>query len=55
LIFYDDLKPNHLLEDIVTYHGDRLIFANLDDPHHGYFAFIITNLVMAQQILDGAL
>jgi len=55
LIFYDDLKPNHMVEDIVSYLGDRLIFANLDDPHHGYFAFIITNLAMAQEILDWAL
>lgn len=56
LVFYDDSKDKYLVEgEIVPYLGDRLIFANLDDLHHGYFAFIITNLAMAQQILNWAL
>jgi len=55
LIFYDDLRPKFLVEEIVTYLGDQLIFANLDDLRHGYFALIITNLAMAQQILNWAL
>ncbi|MDA4130184.1 MAG: AsnC family transcriptional regulator [Thaumarchaeota archaeon] len=55
LIFYDDPRPDDLVEDIISYLGDKLMFANLDDLHHGYFAFIITNLAMAQQVLDWAL
>ncbi|MFI5420583.1 MAG: AsnC family transcriptional regulator [Nitrososphaerales archaeon] len=54
LIFYGDAKPNYLADDIVSYIGDKLIFANLEDAGHGYFAFIITNVVMAQQILTWA-
>ena len=56
LVFYVDSKDKYLVErEIVPYLGDRLIFANLEDLHHGYFAFIITNLAMAQQILNWAL
>jgi DNA-binding Lrp family transcriptional regulator len=55
LIFYDDRKPKYLEEEIVSYLGDKLMFANLDDPDHGYFAFIITNLAMAHEILNWAL
>jgi DNA-binding Lrp family transcriptional regulator len=55
LIFYDDRRPDDLVEEIISYLGDKLMFANLDDLHHGYFAFVITNLAMAQQILDWAL
>jgi DNA-binding Lrp family transcriptional regulator len=55
LISYDDPKHNHVAEEIISYLGDQLMFANLDDPHHGYFAFIITNIAMAQQILNWAL
>jgi len=55
LVFYDDPKRKYLVEEIVSYLGDQLIFANLDDPHHGYFALIITNLASAQQILNWAL
>jgi len=55
LVFYDDPKRKYLVDEIVSYLGDQLIFANLDDIHHGYFALIITNLAMAQQILNWAL
>jgi DNA-binding Lrp family transcriptional regulator len=56
LVFYVDSRDKYSAEkEIVPYLGDRLIFANLEDLHHGYFAFIITNLAMAQQILNWAL
>jgi len=55
LVFYNDPKPRFLEEEILTYLGDQLIFANLDDPGHGYFAVIITNLATADQILKWAL
>ena len=55
LVFYNGSGPSDLVEEIVSFLGDKLIFANSDDPHHGYFAFIITNLVSAQQTLDWAL
>jgi hypothetical protein len=56
LVFYNDSKDKYLVDrEIVPYLGDQLIFANLEDLHHGYFAFIITNLAMARQILNWAL
>jgi len=56
LVFYDDSRGKYLVEkEIVPYLGDQLIFANLEDFHHGYFAFIITSLAKAQQILNWAL
>jgi DNA-binding Lrp family transcriptional regulator len=55
LVFYDDPRRKYLVEEIVSYLGEQLIFANLDDLHHWYFALIITNLATAQQILNWAL
>ena len=56
LVFHDESGSKSLSERrIVSHLGDQLLFADLDDPRHGYFALIIENVATAQDILNWAL
>ncbi len=56
LVSHDESGSKSLSERrIVSHLGDQLLFADLDDPRHGYFALIIENVASAQDILNWAL
>lgn len=56
LVFYSDPERRHQANDeLLSYIGDKLIFANLDDTQHGYFAIMIPNITQAKEILRRAL
>lgn len=55
LLFYETPEKRQLAnENLLNYIGDRLLFANLDDSKHGYFALVITNIAQAKEILRWA-
>lgn len=52
LVFYSNPELRARANDgLLSYIGDRLLFANLDDTQHGYFAIMITNIAQANEIL----
>jgi len=56
LVFHDERGNKSAAErNIVSHLGDQLLFADLDNPHHGYFALIIENIALAEPILNWAL
>lgn len=56
LVSHDESGSKSLSErKILSHLGDQLLFADLDDPHHGYFALIIENVATAQETLNWAL
>lgn len=55
LVFYDSPDLRHEAnESLLGYIKDRLLFANLDDIQHGYFAIMINNISQAKEILRWA-
>lgn len=56
LVFYD--SPEHryrVSQEILSLLGDSLLFAELDDAHHAYFALVVEHIVEAKEILKQAL
>lgn len=56
LLFYDNPENRRPVNRyVISQLEGNLIFANLEDSDHAYFAFIITNLAMAERVVNLAL
>ena len=56
LVFYD--RPEHryrVSQEILSLLRDRLLFAELDDTRHAYFALVIEHIARAKEILNQVL
>jgi DNA-binding Lrp family transcriptional regulator len=51
VVLYDDRMPRDKTnESIVELLGDMLVFADLHDPNHGYFALNVSNASMTEEL-----
>ena len=56
LLFYNNSEQRNKANDILLdFIGDQLLFSDLDDTQHAYFAIMITNIARAKEILRWAL